>query len=156
MCCVCSGTFFAQLQSCIDNTKLKATNYHEMCATWRWANPAHYWVYDFMDCDMIPPSSEFKYCDAYPLLCNEPVNTFTLKRVATIGRPLIGNALVITPGQQYISVAVKWMFSGWSVPKGYRGRRRSFAVSRRNRSRTNRVLGAQGRRVWLKADYELL
>jgi hypothetical protein len=99
--------------------------------------------------NIIPPSSEFKYCDAYPLIGNQSVNTFPLKRV-TIGRPLLGNVSVNTPGQQYrISVAVKWMFSGWSVPKGYRGQRRSFAVSRRARSRLERGLGGQGRRVRL-------
>jgi hypothetical protein len=46
----------------------------------------------------------------YPVLGNDPVYTFPLKRVTTIGRPLIGSVLVNTPGeQQRTSVAGKWM-----------------------------------------------
>jgi hypothetical protein len=41
-------------------------------------------------------------CDAYPLLGNDPVKTFPLKRVTTIGRPLLGNVSANTPGQQHI------------------------------------------------------
>jgi hypothetical protein len=42
----------------------------------------------------------YTYSDAYPLLGNGPVNTFPLKHVTTIGRPLLGNVSVNTPGQQ--------------------------------------------------------
>jgi hypothetical protein len=35
-------------------------------------------------------------CGAYPLLGNDPVNTFPLKRVTTIGPPLLSNISVKT------------------------------------------------------------
>jgi hypothetical protein len=47
-----------------------------------------------------------KYCDVYPLVGNDPVNIFPLKRVTAIGRPLLGNVSVYKPRQQErISVA---------------------------------------------------
>jgi hypothetical protein len=84
-----------------------------------------------------------KYCDAYQLLDNGPVNIFPLKRVTTVGSPLLGNVSVNTPGRQLrISVAgrSKHVFRGYGVISVFsvRGPRRRFI--RDNESRLQSVV----------------
>jgi hypothetical protein len=80
------------------------------------------------------------------------VNTFATQ--STIELRLLNSVSISTFSWQRIcdkGIAViqcsQCVFWAWSVPKIYRGRRRSFAVSRRRRSRMKRGLGGQD---WLR------
>jgi hypothetical protein len=70
-------------------------------------------VYMSQYCDMTPERRKYavrKASQRRPLLDNNRVNIFPLKRVTTIGHPFIGTVSINTPGQQKrISVAGQWM-----------------------------------------------
>jgi hypothetical protein len=68
--------------------------------------------------------------EVHPLLRNRPVNTSRSNEYAKIGCPLLGNAWVDTPGNnRWYPLLRNWyIFCEWSVPRVYRGKRRSFRV----------------------------